>query len=157
MNSIKFYLILLVTLTLQSCQKKSIMVNHRPEKSEITQIEWSNFGGMLGYHETVTITKDSILRTVLIGAQNNKTTNYKYKNSAKDWQELTNSVNLKDFKKIKSGSSNQPVDGSDEEILIKTKTSKDSIINGYDDKINYPKLEKFMKNLNKIRTEKFTN
>lgn len=125
--------------------------------NKITSVEWSNYGGQMGYQEHIIVTKDSIVRTLLVAMTDHKVKKIKYKNSGQDWEKLITSINLKDFRKIRNGKSYQPFDGTDEKILIKTKISADSIINGFDDKINYPKIEKFVSLLNKIRAEKFSN
>ncbi|EID73834.1 hypothetical protein W5A_09725 [Imtechella halotolerans K1] len=139
---------------LLSCKEKSKLPSTNPPKQEkITIIEWSNYGGDLGFAQTLTITKDSITHSEFLAADNNNITVNKYKNTNENWEYLINSFKWSDFKKIKSGESVQEVDGTDQKIHIKTNTTSDSIINGHEDKLNYSKISTFIKLLDKIIDE----
>ncbi|WP_143093381.1 hypothetical protein [Halpernia frigidisoli] len=118
-----------------------------PKKEEITAIELSRYGGQLGYFGTLKFTKDSIIQTVLVGTKSDKVTKTGKKISKGDWQNISNSFRLEDFKKVKSGSSNMAFDGTDTKIKITTANTSDSIINGDQDKENFKKIEKLNQTL----------
>ena len=108
----------------------------------------------MGFAETVVITKDSIIHTYFVAANNDNITTNKYKNKKEEWEKLTNAFVYSDFKKIKSGESNQPADGTDQKIHITTKNDSDSVINGYKDTKNYAKILNFIGLLDNIKIEK---
>lgn len=124
MKNFKIYLPLRLFFALLSCKEKSKLPSTNPPKQEkITIIEWSNYGGDLGFAQTLTITKDSITHSEFLAADNNNITVNKYKNTNENWEYLINSFKWSDFKKIKSGESVQEVDGTDQKIHIKTNTT----------------------------------
>ena len=136
---------------LLNCKEKSKRHSASlPRQEEITIIRWSNYGGDLGSAQTLTITKDSITHSNFLAADNNRITVSKYKNTKENWENLINSFKLSDFRKIKDGESVQEVDGADQKIYIETNARSDSIINGYEDKLNYAKISTFVKLLDKI-------
>lgn len=139
---------------LLNCKEKSKSHSTNSLKQEeIITTEWSNYGGDLGFPQTVTVTKDSITHSNFLAADNNRTTVNKYKNTKENWENLINSFKLSDFRKIKNGESVQEVDGTNQKIRIETNSSSDSIINGYEDKLNYAKISTFVKLLDKIIEE----
>lgn len=158
MNPKKLAFIIPVLITSQSCQKMNKPeISSTVKQEEITSVKLSQYGGMLGFNQTIFITKDSITRETSMTAQNDSVKKEKLANTPANWEALNSSLNLNDFRKIKNGNSNLPVDGTDQKIVINTKTTSDSIINGQNDAINYPKIKKFTDQLNKIRTENFEN
>lgn len=82
MKNFKIYLPLILFLALLSCKEKSkLHSTNLPKQEEITIIEWSNYGGDLGFVQTLTITKDSITHSCFLAADNNRITVNKYKNT----------------------------------------------------------------------------
>lgn len=78
-----------------SCKEKSKLPSTNPPKQEkITIIEWSNYGGDLGFAQTLTITKDSITHSEFLAADNNNITVNKYKNTNENWEYLINSFKM---------------------------------------------------------------
>lgn len=148
------YLNTTIILSFISCHKtpdtKTVVL---PTNQEINTIEMSRCGGQMGYRGVLTVTKDSAIQTSFMGTKSDKVTRTGMKISSEDWRNLTESFLLKDFKKIKSGNSYQPFDGVDTKIKISTSTGADSIINGNEDKINFPKIEKLNKLLEKFWTK----
>lgn len=142
-------------LMICSCAQKNESLSFPEEQNnDIILIEWSRFGGQLGYHEGLTITEDSVIHTYFTAASGNQIKESKYANSTDEWQELTKSIDLQNFRKIKHGVSKQPVDGTDDKIYIRSINSKDSILNGDQDAINYKNISTFIELLDKIRMEK---
>lgn len=152
MISKKIFFLASLSLVLTNCQKKPDSYARKAiQKEEIKSIEWSTFGGQMGYVEKLVITKDSIHHKYFTAMKNNETIEHHFKNSPESWQNLSSAVNLNDFRKIKNGNSNQPVDGTDEQITIRSKNSQDSIINGDSDHKHYSKIKNFTKLLNDLR------
>jgi hypothetical protein len=56
------------------------------------------------------------------------------------WKSLTKTINLKDFKKIKTNPGHALYDGIDVTISIEKGDEKYSIVNGNEDSLNYRKI-----------------
>jgi hypothetical protein len=56
------------------------------------------------------------------------------------WKSLTKTINLKDFKKIKTNPGHALYDGIDVTISIEKGDEKHSIVNGNEDSLNYRKI-----------------
>ncbi len=152
----KNYLILTgLALLLQNCQNTvNSATTTENEKEQLTRVEWSTYGGQKGYVEKVTVTKDSILHSTFTTMNENETVENKYKNTPQKWQKLVDAFQISDFKKVKDGESKLAFDGADEKIIVRTATKADSLVNGFEDKVYYPKIEKFTKILEEIRLVK---
>ncbi len=149
----KNYLILAgLALLLQNCQN-TVNSDTTPEneKEQLTHVVWSSYGGQRGYVEKVTVTKDSIFHTSYTTMNENETVKNKYKNTPEKWQKLVEAFRFSDFKKVKDGESRLAFDGADEKIIVRTATKTDSLVNGFEDKVHYPKIEKFTKILEEIK------
>lgn len=154
MKHSKFYLSLILLLGVWSCKENSVSNSNSLQKQEeIKIIEWSNYGGDQGIVEAVIITKDSVIHSHFVAAEHNSLSTNRYQNTKENWVKLVNSLRLSDFRKIKSGTTVQPTDATDQKIYIETKLSSDSIINGYQDSSNYPKIKSFVKILDQIILE----
>ena len=151
---LKNYLILAgFAVIFQNCQNtvNSAKAND-PEK--LTRVEWSTYGGQRGYIEKVIVTKDSILHSTFTTMNNDETVENQYKNTPEKWQKLVDAFQMSDFKKVKDGASNRTFDGVDQKLIVRNATDADSLINGFEDKVNYPKIERFAKIVEEIRLEK---
>ena len=108
---------------------------YRAEEDVINKIEMSTYGGRPGADERLIITKDSVsyfYKENLSGKIISKKTN----NKKNDWNEIVNCFNLKDFAKLKSGKSRQPIDGADTRLTITTQGKTYSVINFENDPSN---------------------
>ncbi len=151
---LKNYLILAgFAVIFQNCQNtvNSAKAND-PEK--LTRVEWSTYGGQRGYVEKVIVTKDSILHSTFTTMNNDETVENQYKNTPEKWQKLVDAFQMSDFKKVKDGASNLAFDGVDQKLIVRNATDADSLINGFEDQVNYPKIERFAKIVEEIRLEK---
>ena len=151
---LKNYLILAgFAVIFQNCQNtvNSAKAND-PEK--LTRVEWSTYGGQRGYVEKVIVTKDSILHSTFTTMNTKETMENKYKNTPEKWQKLVDAFQMSDFKKVKDGASNLAFDGVDQKLIVRNATDADSLINGFEDQVNYPKIERFAKIVEEIRLEK---
>ena len=151
---LKNYLILAgFAVIFQNCQNTANSAKaNDPEK--LTRVEWSTYGGQRGYVEKVTVTKDSILHSTFTTMNDNETVENKYKNTPEKWQKLVDAFQMSDFKKVKDGASNLAFDGVDQKLIVRNATDADSLINGFEDQVNYPKIERFAKIVEEIRLEK---
>ncbi|MEC5157205.1 hypothetical protein [Chryseobacterium sp. MP_3.2] len=152
---IKNYLILAGSaLLLQNCQNTvNSATTTDNENEKLTRVEWSTYGGQRGYVEKMVITKDSILHSSFTTMNDNETVENKYKNSPEKWRKLVDAFQISDFKKVKDGESKLAFDGVDQKLIVRTATDADSLVNGFEDKVNFPKIEKFAKLVESIRAE----
>ena len=153
---IKNYLILAgLALMLQNCQNTANSATTTEKKNEkLTRVEWSTYGGQRGYVEKLIVTKDSIFHSTYTTMNDDETVEHQYKNSPEKWQKLVDAFQISDFKKVKEGESKLAFDGVDQKIIVRTATDADSLINGFEDKVHFPKIEKFTKIVEEIRLEK---
>ena len=153
---LKNYLILTgFALIFQSCQNPVNSATTPENKNEkLTRVEWSTYGGQRGYVEKVIVTKDSILHSTFTTMNNDETVENQYKNTPEKWQKLVDAFQMSDFKKVKDGASNLAFDGVDQKLIVRNATDADSLINGFEDQVNYPKIERFAKIVEEIRLEK---
>jgi hypothetical protein len=113
------------------------------QQSTIQEIIYRSYGGEMGYSMALHITKDS-LRYFYSLAANNKSLQIDTINTSTFWDSLTVNFDIANFKKIRNGYSNQPVDGTDEEITIITNTLDTiSVINADQDTLHYKSLFAF--------------
>ena len=124
-------------------QPPGISLKQRNEK--ILEVRYDHGGGDAGFFMTVKITKDSIFYDA--------TTDYsaplgkfpevikRQRSSANDWPNLTASINLATFDKIKSGPNLRRTDGTDIQLVIKT-TKRDHFL--VVDKNNHPQVKGIM-------------
>ena len=151
---IKNYLILAgFALIVQNCQN-TVNSTKANNTEKLTRVEWSTYGGQRGYVEKVTVTKDSILHSTFTTMNTKETGENNYKNTPEKWQKLVDAFQMSDFKKVKDGASNLAFDGADIKISVQTSTAVDSVVNGSEDQVNYPKIERFAKIVEEIRSEK---
>jgi hypothetical protein len=73
--------------------------------------------------------------------------------SVNDYQILLNKLDLKEFKKVELNSCNVCLDGSDDWISVKNGTYFHSIRYGYSDSLALRKIEPFIQELVKIKSE----
>ena len=151
---LKNYLILAgFALIFQNCQN-TVNPAKANDTEKLTRVEWSTYGGQRGYVEKVIVTKDSILHSTFTTMNNDETVENQYKNTPEKWQKLVDAFQMSDFKKVKDGASNLAFDGVDQKLIVRNATDADSLINGFEDQINYPKIERFAKIVEEIRLEK---
>lgn len=150
-----YFIIAVLALLLQNCQNSAnSATTSAGEKDELMSVEWSTYGGQRGYVENLTVTKDSIKHKTYTTMNDRETVEHRYKNSPEQWQKLVGTFQISDFKKVKDGESKLLFDGTDQKITVRTTTEADSLVNGFEDAANYPKIEKFAKLLESIRPEK---
>ncbi len=118
----------------------------------ITKVVFKSYGGMMGYSDSVLITKDSAIRVTIIGTQN------KYSKKAVAmvdtvWSGLTNSIAWDKFVALKSGESAVPMDGIDDEIIVFNNNASHTVINANKKDANYKTLEKVMRYITKFRND----
>lgn len=131
---------LLLLVVFCNAQTKQIL----DEKSEIDKITLSVInGGKGGGSSQISITKDSISFVIInrVFPKNNK--NIKIKTPENVWKKLNDSLNIDDFKLVKSHTGHVQYDGTDVTISISTKEKTYSVINAEDDKINFEKVSGF--------------
>ena len=151
---LKNYLILAgFALISQSCQN-TVNSAKTNDTEKLTRVEWSTYGGQRGYVEKVTVTKDSILHSTFTTMNDNETMENKYKNTPEKWQKLVDAFQMSDFKKVKDGASKLAFDGVYQKLIVRNATDAYSLINGFEDQVNYPKIERFAKIVEEIRLEK---
>jgi hypothetical protein len=109
----------------------------------IQAIIYKSYGGQMGYSMVLYITKDSMSYFHSLAASN-KSLQLDTINTATFWDSLTVDFDIANFKKIRNGYSNQPVDGTDEAISIITNTLDTiSVVNPYQDTLYYPPIKAF--------------
>ena len=93
---------------------------HGQEK--IQQVEVHIFGGMALYSSRYTFNslKKEFSAKPLMGQKEELSKEVSLPNTPKNWETFTKKINLNKFKKLRDGPSEQPVDGQDEVIIIKT-------------------------------------
>ena len=93
---------------------------HGQEK--IQQVEVHIFGGMALYASQYTLNslKKEFSAKPLMGQKEELPKEISLPNTPKNWETFTKKINLDRFKKLRDGPSEQPVDGQDEVIIIKT-------------------------------------
>jgi hypothetical protein len=113
------------------------------ENVSVQEIIYKSYGGEMGYSMTLHMTKDSLFYFYSL-AINNKNSQLATINTIQFWDSLTTNFDIANFKKIKNGYSNQPVDGTDEEITIITNTLDTiSVVNAYQDTLHYKPIAVF--------------
>ena len=93
---------------------------HGQEK--IQQVEFSSFGGMALYssHYTINFLYKEFEAKQVMGEPAELPKKILLLNPPDKWRVFTKKINLDRFKKLRDGPSEQPVDGQDEVIIIKT-------------------------------------
>lgn len=126
--------------------------NEEEISNEIMQISVRTSGGEMGVSDSYIYTKDSIFHDFYLAADTSQNFKNGIANKNTTWQKLVSLVNVREFSKGISGTSNQPVDGTDTTILITTESgAKYKITNGYENqnwKTIYTELNKQQKFLN---------
>jgi hypothetical protein len=113
------------------------------EQVSIQEIIYKSYGGDMGYSMALHITKDRLTYFSSL-AINNKNSHLDTINTIQFWDSLTTKFDIANFKKIKNGYSNQPVDGTDQQITIITNTSDTiSVVNAYQDTLHYRPIMEF--------------
>ena len=104
---------------------------HGQEK--IQQVEVHIFGGMALYssHYTINSLKKEFNTKPLMGQKEELPKEISLPNTPKNWEAFTKKINLDRFKKLRDGPSEQPVDGQDEVIIIKTDKKTYRKMNAY--------------------------
>lgn len=110
-----------MTLLCSCTGQQTERMERSPDNQEqIRLVRYSNAGGMLGWTETLVIRPDSVLYNTLMAAKDNRRTAFAERNTGQQWDELTRSLDLKAIKKVISGMSQQPVDGTDQTYTVVT-------------------------------------
>lgn len=115
------FLILLIGL--QSCTSTA-------QKTNIKSISVSTYGGDRGYSRTVKITKDSIFGETSVAVDSTENSSSKKLNTQYKLQDFVSDAQLNELSKVKSGRSNQPVDGTDTSLIIESDKKTFTITNG---------------------------
>ena len=104
---------------------------HGQEK--IQQVEVHIFGGMALYSSQYTLNslKKEFSAKPLMGQKEELSKEVSLPNTPKNWETFTKKINLNKFKKLRDGPSEQPVDGQDEVIIIKTNKKTYRKMNAY--------------------------
>jgi|GEM_PF-6249967 len=89
-------------------------------KERIRSVIYTNAGGGLGWSETLVLSADSVSYNTLLAARNNLKTAFSEKNTPQQWAAITGQLDLESVKKVISGASQQPVDGTDQTYTIIT-------------------------------------
>ncbi len=138
--SLSLFVVISCQYKVSTDSKKSIEVQ---QKEFVKTIIYRSYGGEMGYSMTLHITKDSLFYFYSL-AINNKNLQLDTINTIQFWDSLTTKFDIANFKKIKNGHSNQPVDGTDEEITIITNTLDTiSVVNAYQDTLHYKPISEF--------------
>lgn len=116
------YALLTIAVCISSCSglqtgNESVEKGHR---EQIRSVIYSNAGGALGWSEVLEIRPDSVLYNTLLAARHNQQTAFAQKNTLQQWDELTGNLDLEAIRKVVSGASQQPVDGTDQTYTIIT-------------------------------------
>ena len=102
-------------------------------QERIQQVEFSSFGGMALYSSRYTINflyKEFEAKQVM-GEPAELPKKILLLNPPDKWRVFTKKINLDRFKKLRDGPSEQPVDGQDEVIIIKTDKKTYRKMNAY--------------------------
>jgi preprotein translocase subunit YajC len=127
MKNIKSILLLFTVFAFLLCKpqdKKSIKNNE-----EIKSISISTFGGEMGYMQRLKITHDSLYYDYNLSVDSTKKRTENKLNANYKLENIISLKQLANFSKILNGKSRQPVDGTDTEIIIKTKQKTYTVIN----------------------------
>jgi hypothetical protein len=109
----------------------------------IQTIIYKSYGGEMGYGMALYITKDSLQYFYSLAASN-KRAHANIGNTKAFWDSLTVNFDVANFKQIKDGNSNQPVDGTDNEInIITNDLDTITVINPYQDSMHYQAIAAF--------------
>jgi hypothetical protein len=103
----------------------------------VSKISYSSSGGRSGNYESLDIAEDSV---IYVQAHRGSEKTRKEKTVKSFWKSLTKTINLKDFKKIKTNPGHALYDGIDVTISIEKGDEKYSIVNGNEDSLNYRKI-----------------
>src|SRR5215216_4779115 len=106
----------------------------------ITKISYATTGGRSGNYESLDISADSL---IYLQARHGDEKIIKEKTAKDFWSNLTKTINLKDFDKIKSNPGHALYDGIDVTLSIEKKTEKHSVVNGSEDTLNYSRIRPF--------------
>lgn len=98
-------------------------------KTAIKSIEVVTQGGQMGYYASCKITKDSVVHTSGRAMDSTRNTAGARATSPSEWQLLTESINLTEFKEAKDGESFLPVDGTDTKVILTTELGEISKTN----------------------------
>lgn len=142
MKTIKLITFLNLLLLFISCDGQTKQMED--EKTKIDKITLSAInGGKGGGSSQLSITKDSIFYENInrIFPKNNKT--QKIKTPENVWKKLNDSLNIDNFKLVKSNPGHVQYDGTDATVSLYTKEKKYSVINAEDDEINFEKIKYF--------------
>jgi hypothetical protein len=112
----------------------------------ISKVSYRSSGGRSGNYERLDISADS---TIYIQARRGTEKEIKERTSKRDWNGLTNSINVKDFGRIKSNPGHALYDGIDITITLETEGKNYSIVNGNEDTVNYKRIRPFTNLLEK--------
>jgi hypothetical protein len=100
------------------------------DSQTIIEVIQDSYGGKVGFQSKLTVNNWSIDYFSKIVTRPNEAIAKQQKNTQASWQSLLQKIDLKEFKKVKEGRSNLPVDGLDTKITIKTSTGDFSVVNG---------------------------
>lgn len=106
----------------------------------ISKISYSTTGGRSGNYESLNISPDSL---IYLQARRGQEKTLKEKTGKTFWNDLTRSINLNDFDKIKSNPAHALYDGIDITISIESGAEKHSVVNGNEDSLNYSRIKPF--------------
>lgn len=140
------YFIFLLFLSFSCYSQQNI------EKSEqqLVKIIYSNYGGSLGWSETLVITQNSVNYNSNLLATNKKS-RLDTTISTDEWNKLVSFFDLKTFKSIHNGPSRLPIDGTDTKYTVVLNSGeKYSFVNGKDLSIN-KKIISFLELIQSIK------
>jgi hypothetical protein len=110
----------------------------------ISKITYASSGGRSGNYENLQISPDSLF---FVQALRGVERMVKQKTPNAFWIDLTGSLNLQDFDRIKSDPGHALYDGIDITITVETAKEKHTIVNGNEDTLNYNRIRPFIETL----------
>jgi len=122
--------------------KQKNMVSLHPTIAPISRISYNATGGRGGNTVSLEITAKTI--TYVKGHAGTEKT-ITEKTSVVLWRNLTRSLNLKDFDRIKSNPGHEMYDGIDVTITVQQGRQTHSIVNGSEDEVHYNKIGTFVR------------
>lgn len=120
--------------------------NHVKTNTPISKISYNSSGGRSGNYESLDISADSV---IYVQGHRGAEKTRREKTVKSFWKSLTKTINLRDFKKIKSNPGHALHDGIDITISIEKGKEKHSIVNGNEDSLNYRRIRPFTNMLEK--------
>jgi len=117
---------------------------------KLCKIEYSKYGGMLGFKETLTLTQDSILYTSLIGRTHKREEGFE-KTPAAIWEKLDSSADILQLDSLKSGESRLPHDGKDTKYIISLCSGKKYLLINVEDSNAFKKMNSFFTTIIEIK------